>query len=215
MNVVSRILQQPFKFKHKKTLNAIADYLDIQGWLTHQEAVGLFTLANSLGPGSVVVEIGSWKGKSTYCLAKGLNNGRIYAIDPFNAVGEEGSREAYEQTRGEMDLFDQFLHTLNKYGIAGKVEPLKGYSNDFINKFPAIHLLFIDGDHSIEGCDFDFVHYSPHVVRGGFVAFHDFDPRRDNLGPTWVIKNKIMNNPHYEFYRKYDSLWIAKKIGGA
>ena len=36
-----------------------------------------------------------------------------------------------------------------------------------------IRLLFIDGDHSYEGCRRDFELWSPFVVPGGIIAFHD------------------------------------------
>lgn len=49
---------------------------------------------------SKILEIGSWKGKSTFCLAKGLKNGKICAIDPFNADGEEGSKEIHNEKKG-------------------------------------------------------------------------------------------------------------------
>lgn len=212
MLLLKKIKNQIIRIKNNDTLSTISDYKKIGGWLTENEAIGLYLTASKLSEDSVIVEIGSWKGKSTFCMARGLKSGKIYAIDPFNAEGEEGSKEEYESTRGEMPLFDQFINTLKKYDLTDKIEPLKGYSNQFIKRFSEIDFLFIDGDHSIEGCDYDFINYSPMVKKGGFIAFHDFDPTRDNLGPTWVIKNRIMNNPDYAFFRCHDSLWICQKI---
>lgn len=212
MLLLKKIKNQIIRLKNNETLSIISNYKKIEGWLTENEAVGLYLMAANLEKDSVIVEIGSWKGKSTYCLARGLKSGKIFAIDPFNAEGEVGSKETYENTKGEIPLFDQFINTLKKYGLTDKIEPLKGYSSEFINRFSNIDFLFIDGDHSIKGCDYDFVNYSPLVKKGGFIAFHDFDESRDDLGPTWVIKNRIMNNPDYIFYRCHDSLWITQKI---
>ena len=212
MTLLKKIKNQFIRLTNNETLSEISDYKNIDGWLTENEALGLYLTASKLEKDSVIVEIGSWKGKSTYCMARGLRAGKIYAIDPFNAEGEEGSKETYENTKGEVPLFDQFITTLKQYGLTDKIEPLKGYSHEFIDRFSQIDFLFIDGDHSIKGCDYDFTHYSPLVKKGGFIAFHDFDPSRDTLGPTWVIKNKIMNNADYVFYRSHDSLWIAQKV---
>lgn len=38
-----------------------------------------------------------------------------------------------------------------------------------------INVLFIDGDHSFEGCADDFNNFAPFVVSGGWILFHDCD----------------------------------------
>ncbi len=205
MNLFRRITK-------KLEIYLIRNYKKIDGWLTQEEALGLYGLASLVPRNAIIVEIGSWKGKSTFCIAKGLKKGKIFAIDPFNAEGETGSRELYEKTKGVAPLYEQFSSMLKKHGLWEKIEPLIGFSSQFTNHFAQIDFLFIDGDHSIEGCDYDYTHFSPFIKTGGFIAFHDFDPDRDDLGPTWVIKNRILNNSNYKFYRKYDSLWIAQKI---
>ena len=96
--------------KKQKALSKIQNYLSIEGWLTAEEALGLYSIAKKLSikKQPVVVEIGSWKGKSTFCIAIGLQNGEINCIDPFNAAGEEGSREIYEKNKGEKSIIEQF-----------------------------------------------------------------------------------------------------------
>jgi predicted O-methyltransferase YrrM len=198
--------------KCQKIFSKISEFTEIEGWLSKQEAYGLFFFANKLKKNAVIVEIGSWKGRSTYCLAKGLKKGKIYAIDPFNADGEQGSKEKYEEAKGSLPLIDQFKETMIRYELLNKIEVLKGYSNQFINNFQQIDFLFIDGDHSIKGCESDYLNYSPKIKKGGYIAFHDYDLKRKELGPTWVINNWIKINPNYKFIKQLDSLWIAQKI---
>jgi predicted O-methyltransferase YrrM len=212
MGLIQKIKNRLAAIKFKRVLSRISKYKEIEGWLSEREAFGLFDISNKLKPSSTIVEIGSWKGKSTYCLAMGLKDGKIFAVDPFNAEGEPGSKEIYEQTKGTIPLFEQFQKTFRENGLSEKVQPMKGYSDKFIDQFSVIDFLFIDGDHSIEGCDFDYTNYAPKVKKGGYLAFHDFNPNRDELGPTWVIKNKVMNNPEYKIYGVYDSLWVAIKV---
>ena len=167
-----------------------------------------------LQPGSTVVEIGSWKGKSTYCLAKGLRDGRVIAIDPFDASGDEASAKIYEKTGGEVPLLEQFKRNMEGRGVLSKIECWQGLSTAFADKIKAlgpIDLLFIDGDHSIEGCDFDYLNYSPGLKSGGYLLFHDFDKTRENLGPTWVINNRVRPSGAYQFIALYESLWICRK----
>ena len=211
MNLFFHIKSWLYNKKVKSTIQCIEGYKEIDGWLSEKEAYGLYYIASKINSNGIIVEIGSWKGKSTYCLAKGLKNGKIYAIDPFNAIGESGSKEIYEQNKGNIPLYEQFKSKMLHLGVLSKIEPLQGYSNQFIKEFSKIDFLFIDGDHSIAGCDHDYLNYSPLVSIGGFIAFHDYDPNRDELGPTWVIKNRVINNPDFKFLKLYDSLWVAQK----
>jgi MMP 1-O-methyltransferase len=192
--------------------NKIKEYKAIDGWLTRMEAYGLYHCASMLPKDAVVVEIGTWKGKSTYCIAQGLKSGKIFSIDPFDASGEEESAVIYNSRKGDTSLVEQFKSSMTELGVIGKITPMKGLSNQFVGKFPQIDFLFIDGDHSIEGCTFDFMNYGGYVKKGGYIAFHDYDATRDNLGPTWTIHKKVLTSGEYEFYDLYHSLWVARKI---
>ena len=69
----------------RSILKKIHSFHGLDGWLTDDEATGLYRVARKLPRNATIVEIGSWQGKSTYCLAKGLRLGKVHAIDPFNA----------------------------------------------------------------------------------------------------------------------------------
>jgi len=190
----------------------IRRYQDIDGWLSVREAIVLCQLSSLLPAGSTIVEIGSWKGKSTYCLARGLRcGGRVVAIDPFDASGEEGSAEIYQQKKGQHPLLNQFIEQMSKLRLINKIEILHGYSHEFVGRVPKINLLFIDGDHSKDGADLDFLNYSPFLVTGGHLLLHDFDATRKDLGPTWVVENRIIPYQQYQFIDLIDNLWIGKK----
>ena len=130
----------------------IRHYRDIEGWLTPKEAVALYRLSRSCRSGARVVEIGSWKGKSTYCIARGLRDGLIVAIDPFDAAGETGHR--YDAFKGGTPLLDQFRTNLGRHGLLDKVAIKIGPSSRFASDVSDVDLLFIDGDHSIAGCEY-------------------------------------------------------------
>jgi len=186
-------------------------YERIDGFLTLADAKCLYATARKLRPGSTVVEIGSWKGKSTYCLARGLRGGRIIAIDPFDASGEPDSSEVYHNSQNG-DLYGSFCRTMAVMGVADKVEAWKGTSRDFIDRIPEIDLLFIDGDHSIDGCRFDYEHYASRVAKGGYLLFHDYQPGRPDLGPTWVINNFVLPSRLFSLVETAGSVWVGKKI---
>lgn len=191
----------------------IRQYKYIDGWLTGYEAYGLYQYSKRLPKNAIVVEIGTWKGKSTYCIAKGLkSSGKIYAIDPFDASGDKESASIYSERRGDDDLLSQFKNRMKKLNVHDKIIPMKGLSSQFVGSIKEIDFLFIDGDHSIDGCHFDFSNYSPYIKKYGYIAFHDYDPARIDLGPTWVVGNKVMKSKAFRLADQFDSLWIAQKI---
>ena len=201
-------------FKEKNTLKKIEGFHKLDGWLTDKEAMGLYHIARMLPDKSIVVEIGSWQGKSTCCIAKGLGSGKVYAIDPFNADGgfDVESEKEYLQKKGNKDLLQSFRKNMQQLKVLDKIIIKKGYSYEFADEFDRIDMLFIDGDHSIKGCTTDFNLYSPKIIKGGFVAFHDYYEDRNNLGPTHVINNIVSKFNEFNFFRQYDTLWVAKKI---
>jgi hypothetical protein len=194
-------------------LRNILPYKSINGWLTPLEAIGLYKTAHQLPKNSVVVEIGSWQGKSTFCLAKGIRSGKIYAIDPFNADAgfDIQSEKDYLGGKSGGDLLTIFQNNIKRLNMASKIVAKKGYSYDFPDEFNSINFLFIDGDHSIEGCKNDYKLYAHKVVKGGFIAFHDYYKDRAELGPTHVINQIINKSNDFVFYKQYDSLWVGVK----
>ncbi len=200
-------------WREKRAIRKISAFRNMDGWLTDQEALGLYTLALKLPANATVVEIGSWQGKSTYCLASGLSSGKLIAIDPFNADGgnDTRSQEEYLRKKGNKNLLEIFKDNMSAHGVLDKIIIKQGYSYEFADETGEIDLLFIDGDHSISGCTKDFGLFSPKVKPGGFIVFHDYYSDRPELGPTHVIENLVKTSLSWSFYRQFDSLWSARK----
>ena len=77
----------------------------VEGWLTDAEGELLFRLASRCTGRGVIVEVGSWKGKSTIALGRGSRAGvsaTIHAVDPH-----AGSPE-HKAMFGEVATFAQF-----------------------------------------------------------------------------------------------------------
>ena len=80
----------------RETLTVETDAIErtvagIGGWLTPKEGRLLYDLARRCTGRGVIVEIGSWKGKSTIWLANGSRRGagvKVYAIDPHTAESD-------------------------------------------------------------------------------------------------------------------------------
>jgi len=132
-----------------------------------------FTAARSLADRATIVEIGSFKGRSTCCFAYGCRgtSKHIFAIDTF--AGNDSDFKEGASFRGG-SFFHVFWNNLETRGLAEYVTPIRGLSTDAARTWDKpIDLLFIDGSHVYEDVLADFNGFFPHVKPGGIVAFHD------------------------------------------
>src|SRR5207249_1604325 len=117
----------------------------IGGWLTPKEGRLLYDLARRCTGRGVIVEIGSWKGKSTIWLASGSRRGAgvpVYAIDPHTAESDNLA------TQSAVPTFAEFTHNIRQAGVADLVVALVTTSAEAARDFERpVELIFIDGAH--------------------------------------------------------------------
>ncbi len=145
---------------------------DVDGFLTDREGRLLYHLAGQCPGQGVIVEIGSWKGKSTIWLGQGVKDAgkttRIYAIDPHTGSAE------HQKDHAKIWTFDEFQKNIARAGVADLVQPVVLPSARAAGSIPSpIELLFIDGAHDYESVKQDYMLYAPRVAPGGHIAFHD------------------------------------------
>jgi predicted O-methyltransferase YrrM len=163
----------------------------------------LFKTARSLPDKSVIVEIGSFKGRSTCCLAYGCRgtSKHVFAIDTFE--GNDKDFKPGEALYGGQAFNDSFLGMFNKNiaenGLTAYVTAIPARSADAAKSWTQpIQMLFIDGSHQYEDVLMDFEAFFPHVVPGGVVAFHDVhdSPKRPISFPGVLKVWQETASPH-------------------
>lgn len=176
----------------------------VEGWLTHMEQTALLHL-----PALVdhlhgdIIEIGSFKGKSTTALGLGSKwiskrKRSIYAIDPF--IPNESYHDNY---------FNDFDKNIKDVHLENYVIPIKHYSQDAIAECPErISALFIDGNHNYLNVKQDIQLYAPRVVADGLIAFHDYNIYPDVKRAV----NELCESKEYVYVCDYDSLRLIRKL---
>ncbi len=172
---------------------------DIGGWMTGAEGRILYDLAKHAPRGGVIVEIGSYQGKSTIWLARGSRAGnqlQVYAIDPHEDKPEN---------------FDKFRSFIARAGVESLVTPIRKLSHDAARDFSEpVSMIFIDGAHEYEPVKNDFELWFPKVVENGIMAFHD---TIDNQwGSTRVVRKYIYRSRRFREIGLVDSITYARKV---
>lgn len=176
----------------------------IEGLLSLKEGILLYNLARNCKGNGVIVEIGSYKGKSTAWLAMGSKNGKnvkIYAVDPHkSALAIEGAGK---------DTFQDFKRNMKYMGFEDIVLPIVKTSKSAAENFKEpVELIFIDGSHEYEDVKLDFELWYPKVIDGGIMAFHDTIGRP---GPKKVVEKYIFKSNNFKKVSFRGSITFAQK----
>lgn len=112
----------------------------IQGWMSPEELKWLYTQACQMDN---IVEIGSWKGRSTYALLAGCK-GTVYAIDTW-----KGSPDELDGAHAEARTSSIYSAFMKNVGHFSNLRAIKLPSVYAVNLFAdkSIDMVFIDGCH--------------------------------------------------------------------
>ena len=155
----------------------------VEGMISPAEAKKLYALAKDVHEGCIV-EVGSYRGRSTCALAYGSAAGHqapIYAFDPHEEFQGVLGGAFGPEDRGA------FYRAMLRTG-AYRLVRLLNIGCDVVApqwKEP-VNLLWIDGDHSYEGVKQDVEHWRPHLMDGAVVAFDDSVD--EDCGPYRLIQ---------------------------
>jgi len=130
---------------------------------------------------TTMIEVGVRDGRTTFYLLDNCPNLTIYGVDL-------DIRLFYNDTVKE------------KYG--NRLVPIRGDSSCVADKCPQADLVFIDGDHSYEGCKKDILAYNSKVKSNGVLSGHDYD---------FVGVNQAVNELVLKFDIGPNNVWFYKK----
>lgn len=158
----------------------------IEGFMVPGQEEYLFNKVKSLPNEAVIVEIGSYKGRSTVAMSYACigTNRKIYCIDTWDGNDTDFS---------DRNFFDLWQENVEKNGLFQYVVPLRGYSHQILSQWEeltggkAIDFIFIDGSHQFLDVLKDYELSLPLVKEGGWIAFHD-------VVPTWPGSERVWHN---------------------
>ncbi len=166
----------------------------IEGFLSPLEVEFLALLAAYPTAEGEILEIGSFKGKSTIVLAKASDLGdscKVHAVDPMNSPSVTDPNLTDSETS-----LPEFKKNVEQHDAANKIELHQVTSGELAKTWnKPLRLLWIDGDHTNEGARLDFENFSRHLRDGAIVAMHDV--LHEFEGALRVFVEDILLSPHF------------------
>lgn len=188
-----------------EVLNKVAD---VEGWMTPGQAEALFAAATGCASHGTIVEIGSFRGRSTIVLASAADHSvDIVAIDP-HAGNDRGPQE--------MDGFVQeadadhaaFLANLTAAGVGDRVRHLRKFSDDALDDVDGtIDVLYIDGAHRYRPALADIRSWGDRVADGGTMLIHD---SFSSIGVTLAILRQLVVGRRFRYVGRSRSMAIYR-----
>jgi predicted O-methyltransferase YrrM len=176
----------------------------LQQWLHYLfpgEVPALKELAQMLPDKPIVINIGAGAGTSGMAFLESRPDLFLFTVD----VQKEGS------PTGSLESEEVVLKDAG-YWYQGRNAQIYGDSKDVGREWSLwqVNMVFIDGDHSYEGCAGDIRAWLPHVKPGGIMAIHDY--HKDKLFAN--EQDYQADKPHPQFWndvdRAVDELLVGK-----
>ncbi len=176
----------------------------VDGWLSGDQAARLYGVAAATHSGDQIVEIGSFRGRSTIMLAGAAPEGvAIVAIDP-HAGNDRGPQEisGFEsQAAGDHEAFNTNLAAA---GVADRVRHVREFSDRAHNAVSgSITVLYIDGAHRYAPARSDVRTWGRRVGPGGSMLIHD---SFSSVGVTMAIGRELMFGRRFRYVGRSRSL---------
>jgi hypothetical protein len=169
-------------------------------------------MIKSLVPtGGVYAEVGVFEGTLSKILQEELSPATFYMIDLFEGICCSGDQD------GNNVVHRDLTHEYTKLRMYATQQPsvriIKGKSYEFLATLPdnSLDMIYVDGDHSYEGCKKDLTVAYSKVKSGGWIMGHDYE------------MNKMKARNHYdfgvrqaadEFCKTYNQTITAKGLDG-
>jgi MMP 1-O-methyltransferase len=196
-----------------------AQDMNVPGWFTMQEGFNLLELSEVLPPDSVIVETGSFCGKSSRFLLLGaiMSRSKLYCVDIFTGdmCGEGQGRDLVEELF-QGDTLSVFRVTMSnlfpKYDY-NKLNILKSKSIEQADKwiYGNVDLLFIDDDHT--QCRQTVEAWLPNLAPTACIIFHDVSSQKTYGpdGPINTVTDLLREGWALMYGGPHTILWIISR----
>ncbi|MEI2712962.1 MAG: class I SAM-dependent methyltransferase [Nocardioides sp.] len=195
-----------------------------RGFMPEDEGLALFEAACSALSHGPVLEIGTYCGKSAVILGAAARTvgGVVFTVDHHRGSEEnQAGWEHHDATTvdpefGLMDTLPFFRRTIARADLEDVVVAIVGQSTTVSALWRTpLSLVFIDGGHSEEPAQADYVGWARWVRLGGLLVIHDvFEHPEDGGQAPFRVWRRALDSGDWESYASCGSLQVLRRVRG-
>ncbi|MCU1501944.1 MAG: hypothetical protein JWM12_1298 [Ilumatobacteraceae bacterium] len=180
----------------------------VEGWMSPDQAAALHGAAAATRAGQQIVEIGSFRGRSTIVLASAAPDGvAVVAIDP-HAGNDRGPQQLDGYAAEADDDHAAFVANLAAAGVGARVRHLRETSDAALGAVDGeIAVLYIDGAHRYGAARADIRDWGRRVSPTGTMLIHD---AFSSVGVTAAIGRELVAGRRFRYVGRARSLAIYR-----
>jgi predicted O-methyltransferase YrrM len=181
---------------------------DVEGWMSPGQASTLYDAARRCPAAGTIVEIGSFRGRSTIVLASAAApDVSVIAIDP-HAGNDRGPQEIDGYAEAAADDHAVFVANLERAEVSDRVRHLRKFSDAALADVGApIDVLYIDGAHRYAPARADIRDWGARVSDGGTMLIHD---SFSSIGVTLAILRELLIGTRFRYVGRSRSMTIYR-----
>jgi predicted O-methyltransferase YrrM len=154
--------------------------------------------ASEYASSGACVEVGSFRGVTTRCVAQYIHPRRVYAIDPYSGYG--GAEEDYNLFCKRTADLPNVIHLEKTSG-----EAAREWNQE---RDVEISFVFVDAVHDYWNTSYDLSKWGELLNQGGILAAHDTD-RKQFAGTRRAVSEQLSKN--FSLLAHIENLALLKK----
>ncbi|MFI6870740.1 class I SAM-dependent methyltransferase [Nocardia sp. NPDC050406] len=174
----------------------------VTGFMPPEEGRALYEAARAYAGDGVILEIGTYCGKSAVYLGAAAREtgATVFTVDHHSGSEEHQPGWEYHDTSlvdpetGVFDTVTAFRRTMVRAGLTDTVVGIVGSSSAAASVWRTpLRMLFVDGGHTEEAAQRDFDNWAHWVAGGGLLAIHDVfpDPADGGQAPYHIYRRAL------------------------
>lgn len=141
-------------------------------------------MLENLPNGLIMVELGVFEGEFSKEIYKICKPSKLYLVDLFEGYFGSGDKDG--NNHHYVQLEDEMVKIKEYFKNDSSVQIIKSSSMDFLKSIPneTLDIIYIDADHSVQGCLDDLNLSYMKIKKGGFICGHDYV---NGVGPFYAV----------------------------
>lgn len=181
--------------------NVLADIVRAQAYKSDREATD-------------ILEVGSWLGSTAIAMADAVSNAKVTCVDTWEGTPTDVTGDLASLAGSPDAIYAEFCRRVGER-LGKSITVAKGKSVDVARQFDdcSFDVIFIDADHTYEGCKSDILAWWGKLREGGVMVGHDMEVHGHD-GVVQAVKECFGSDYETCGWHPQGAMWVARKRQG-